>query len=127
MEEGKVFSNYLDIDKIIELVFFDGSDDADEEAERIREEHVAPYKKLFEALIIGKIDSFDFLDDGLWYIVTRSTRPEVLVQASVILLKDGDIIPISHHNVNTFHDLEEIIPNEKMEIRWRKNPKAKAA
>ena len=124
---GKITLNVLDIDKIIQLVFFDSSDAAHDEADRLREEHTAPFRKMYEELITGKIDSFDFMLNETWYIAARSTRPGVLVQVSVIWLKDGEIIPISHKNVNNFHDLEEFIQPEITEIRWSKNPQVKVA
>lgn len=100
-------------------------DDA-EAAERMQEEHERPYKALFQALTDGRIDSFDFCGQESrngrnWYIAARSTRPGVLVQMSVVWMReDGEMLPMSHRNINSFDDFRPEIPQNSTSVRWTK-------
>ena len=98
-------------------------DDA-ETADRMQEEHERPYKALFDALTAGEIDSFDFYghsgkDGRLWYIFTRSTRPGVMVQMSVVWIRaSGEMLPTSHRDINSFADFRADIPQGKSAVHW---------
>lgn len=48
---------------------------------------------------------------GLVYILTRSIRPNVILQLSIFLKdhKSGDLIPLSHQNINNIEKLKSEI------------------
>lgn len=98
-------------------------DDA-ETAEQMQEEHERPYKALFDALTAGKINAFDFCrhygaGGQNWYIVARSTRPGILVQMSVVWLRaSGEMVPLSHCNINSFADFRPEIPQDDAAVHW---------
>lgn len=86
------------------------------ESDRINEHNEGVLKDLFEQLVSGKINVFyskwkskDTRQTGdVWENLTvwhRSTRPGVLVQESHMWIKNGDLIPCSHQNLNSFEDL----------------------
>ena len=107
----------LDLDRWVDLAF--SLDDKKEAAaEQMEAEHERPYKALYEALKTGKISAFSFCDGANVRIVARSTRPGVLIQASLFWDVDGDFEPVSHKNINHFDDLREIIPQSEAEARW---------
>ncbi|MBO5551323.1 MAG: hypothetical protein J5966_05130 [Lachnospiraceae bacterium] len=72
-------------------------------------------KKLYDQLVAGDINSFyisyiskNSRSDDVWRNMTvwhRSTRPGVLIQESHMWFKNGELIPCSHHNINSFDDL----------------------
>jgi hypothetical protein len=57
---------------------------------------------------------------GLVYILTRSLRPNVNIQLSVFLkdYKSGDLIPLSHQNINTIDQLKREL-NRSSGQRWQ--------
>lgn len=126
--EGISFLPGIDSKKHFQLVWRLGDFDA---AEQLEAEHEKPYKELFAALVAGKIDSFDYygggpVDSRNWYILTRSTRPGVLVQMSVIWCRGADLLPLSHRNINGFDDLAGEIPADGVSVHWLRLPAAAA-
>lgn len=107
----------LDLDRWVDLAFsLDGEKEA--AAEQMEAEHERPYRALYEALEAGKISAFSFWQGANMRIVAHSTRPDVLIQASLFWDVDGDLEPVSHADINNFEDLREIIPQSEAEARW---------
>lgn len=122
MKEKIAILQGLDLDRYIALAFsFDDADNT--EAEQMEAEHEKPYRALYEALTAGRISAFSFRPNHSserynWHIMTRSTRPGVLVQASTILVDGDDLLPLSHKDVNSFKDFSEVIPQSAAEVSW---------
>ena len=107
----------LDLDRWVDLAFsLDGEKEA--AAELMEAEHERPYRALYEALEAGKISAFSFRQGANVRIVARSTRPGVLLQASLFWDRGGDLEPVSHADVNSFEDLREIIPQPEADACW---------
>ena len=107
----------LDLDRWVDLAFsLDGEKEA--AAELMEAEHERPYRALYEALEAGKISAFSFRQGANVRIVARSTRPGVLIQASLFWDRGGDLEPVSHADVNSFEDLREIIPQPEADACW---------
>lgn len=64
----------------------------------------ADYRRMFDMLVSGKIDYFRHGTKTI-YIFTRSTRPGVAVQRSVFWDRSGDLVPVSHTDINSFSDM----------------------
>ena len=63
------------------------------------------YKRFFYALESGRIDSF-YYESGLnVYLYTRSARAGVLIQKTCFWNRGGELIPLSHVNINSFADM----------------------
>ena len=107
----------LDVDVWVDLIW--SLDDAEQaEGEKMEAEHERPYKMLYEDLEAGRIDAFSFRQGAHMRIVARSTRPGVLVQASSFWDCDGELIALSHKDVNSFSDFREVIPQAETEVSW---------
>lgn len=107
----------LDVDRYVDLIF--SLDDAEQaEAENMAAEHERPYRALYDDLEAGRIDVFSFRQDTNVRVVARSTRPGVLIQASCFWDRDGELIALSHKDVNSFSDLREVIPQAETEVSW---------
>lgn len=125
--EGNAYLDGLDEEKHFRLVWDLGDLDA---AERLEAEHEKPYKALFDALAAGRIDSFDFSGNHSsgnynWYIVTRSTRPCVLLQISVVWVRPGgEMLPLSHSDINSFAEFRDRIPQAGAVVHWLRLPAA---
>lgn len=63
------------------------------------------YKRFFSALESGRIDSFFYESCGNLYLYTRSARANVLIQKTCFWNRDGELIPTSHHDINSFADM----------------------
>ncbi len=71
--------------------------------------------RYFNKLLAGSINIFytktrEVYRGDEWIRITawhRSTRPGVNVQESHMWLRNGEIIPTYHHDINTFEDLFE--------------------
>ena len=85
-------------------------------AEAIDHENENVLRTLYEKLVSGEIKTFwnKYKSNGrkdcpdAWESMTvwhRSTRPGVLVQESHMWFKNGEMIPCSHQNINSFEDL----------------------
>lgn len=66
----------------------------------------ADYEKLYNSLVSGKIDYFRHGEKTV-YIFTRSTRAGVKVQRSAIWDKSGEMIPLSHADIDSFSEMVE--------------------
>lgn len=87
------------------------------EAEAINEHNEEILRGLFNKLVSGEIKLFscrykssNTSNNDVWENVTawhRSTRPGVLVQESHMWIRNGEIIPCSHQDLNSFEDLLE--------------------
>ena len=84
------------------------------EAERIDKHNEEVLRDLFEKLVNGEINVFFSRyetkprNEDRWESCTawhRSTRPGVLVQESHMWFKNGECIPCSHQNLNSFEEL----------------------
>lgn len=64
------------------------------------------FRRLWEMLISGKIDYFRHGEKTI-YVFTRSTRAGVKVQRSAIWDKSGEMIPLSHADINSFSEMVE--------------------
>ena len=60
---------------------------------------------LYNKLLTGEIDTFYQRTPGHLIIAHKSTRPGVIVQVSHNVIINGQIIPSSHDNINSFSDL----------------------
>lgn len=107
----------LDLDRWVDLAF---SLDGEKEvvAKQMEAEHERPYRVLYEALEAGKISAFSFRQGANMWIVARSTRPNVMFQASLFWDVNGNLEPVSHADINNFEDLREVIPQSEAEARW---------
>lgn len=65
----------------------------------------ADYKPFFSALVSGEIDFFQYETGRNCHLFTRSTRAGVAVQMTIFWNRDGELIPLSHRNINTFSDM----------------------
>ena len=88
------------------------------ESDRIHEHNEGVLRDLFGQLVSGKIKVFYtrykakdtrgtgdvWINQTVWH---RSTRPGVLVQESHMWIKNGEILPCSHQDLNSFEDLLE--------------------
>lgn len=122
MIEGKIYAPGMNTNRWVDLVFHHMHDpESQKEADMMEIEKDLPYKELFYALLDGKIDSFDWKSErfSLWYICHRSTRENIKVQLSIIYMKDGNLIPSSHRNINHWKELKRELPDDRKEIRWR--------
>ena len=63
------------------------------------------YKRFFSALESGRIDSFYYESGGNLYLYTRSARSGVLIQKTCFWNRGGELIPLSHRNINSFADM----------------------
>lgn len=63
------------------------------------------YKRFFSALESGRIDSFYYESGANVYLYTRSARAGVLIQKTCFWNRDGELIPLSHVNINSFADI----------------------
>lgn len=63
------------------------------------------YRKFFSALESGKIDFFQYESGGNVYLYTRSARSGVLIQKTCFWKRDGELVPLSHININSFADM----------------------
>lgn len=78
------------------------------ESERIDKDHEIIFNILFDRLTSGKIKAFKQETDTHLILWTNSTRPGVKVQESHAWKLNGEIIPLSHQNINS---PKEIIKN----------------
>ena len=62
-------------------------------------------KRLYEELINEKIDIINHIDDTYFNCYHRSPRNGYLVQLSAGFIKNGELIPTYHVNINSFEDL----------------------
>ena len=116
--EGKEILKGLDMDLHFRLVWELGDF---EEADRMEADHKKPYKALYEALEDGKIDAFDFCSGSTWHIMSRSTRQGVTFQMSVVWVREsGEMVPMSHHNINSAAEFLDLIPQEETAVHWMK-------
>ena len=125
MMEGTVVVPKLDVDKVWELMVAalddDGSERAEREIRQMEDEHDFYYEKLYEALVAGKIKSFDYKEhEGKnWRIIVRSTHPESPIVYYGLWIRDGKFIPVFDAPINCFEDLRKRIPQEETTVRWR--------
>ena len=86
------------------------------ESEAIDKKNEEVLRTMYEKLVNGEIKIFwnKYRSQGrkdcpdVWESATvwhRSTRPGVLIQESHMWFKNGELIPCSHHNINSFEDL----------------------
>lgn len=116
--EGKEILKGLDMDLHFRLVWELGDL---EEADRMEADHKKPYKALYEALEDGKIDAFDFCSGSTWHIMSRSTRQGVMFQMSVVWVREsGEMVPMSHYNINSAAEFLDLIPQEETAVHWMK-------
>lgn len=121
--EGRAILPGIDRELTFHLIWEAGEFDT---VEKMEAEHERPYRALLEALIQGKIDTFDFheaksagADGHLWRVMSRSLYPGVKVQASAIWVRDsGELVPLSHRDVNSFKDFQDLIPGRETEVGW---------
>lgn len=99
-------------------------------ADQLTDEQERPYKALYDALVAGKINAFEYYDARRnpasynRYIVARSTRPGVLVQVSTVWMHDGDMLPMMHSDINCFDDFRDCIRQGDAVVHWLKLPAA---
>lgn len=63
------------------------------------------YRRFFSALESGRIDSFYYESGGNVYLYTRSARRGVMIQKTCFWNRDGELVPLSHRNINSFADM----------------------
>lgn len=63
------------------------------------------YRRFFSALEDGRINSFHYESGGNVYLYTRSARAGVLIQKTCFWNRDGELVPLSHVNMNSFADM----------------------
>lgn len=63
------------------------------------------YKKLYSALVGGKIDYFHYTKGRNVYCFTRSLYPGVEVQKTCFWDRSGELVPLSHVDLRAFSDL----------------------
>lgn len=63
------------------------------------------YMRFFSALESGRIDSFHYESGGNLYLFTRSARANVLIQKTCFWNRGGELVPLSHVNINSFADM----------------------
>ena len=63
------------------------------------------YRRFFSALESGQIDSFYYESGGSVYLYTRSARSGVLIQKTCFWNQGGELVPLSHRNINSFADM----------------------
>ena len=91
------------------LALFRADDDGDRDLielvlDESEKELRSDYLRLYNDLTAGKIDFFLF-GDKTKHFFSRSTRPGVAVQASVIWDRAGELVPLSHRDIVTFSDM----------------------
>lgn len=75
-------------------------------AESIDDHNDRILSDMFARLVSGNLVYFKQITKTSITVWHRSTRPGVLVQESHIWKKDGELIPLSHQNINSFKDLQ---------------------
>lgn len=65
------------------------------------------YESLYADLVSGTIDYFYHVSCGVIYLFTRSARAGVQVQRSAIWDKSGEMIPLSHADIDSFSEMVE--------------------
>ena len=65
----------------------------------------ADYLSFFSALVSGKIDFFQYETGTGFHLFTRSARTGVLIQKTCFWNRGGELIPMSHININSFADM----------------------
>lgn len=63
------------------------------------------YKSFYDALTAGRIDCFYYEKGANVYSFTRSTRAGVTVQKTCFWKRGGDLLPLSHRDINGFRDV----------------------
>lgn len=63
------------------------------------------YRKFFSALESGRINYFGYESGGNVYLYTRSARAGVLIQKTCFWNRGGELVPLSHRNINSFADM----------------------
>lgn len=63
------------------------------------------YKRFFSALESGKIDFFQYESGRNVYLYIRSARAGVLIQKTCFWNRGGELVPLSHVNMNSFADM----------------------
>lgn len=116
--DGKAILKGLDSNLHFRLVWDLGNLEA---AGKLETDHQKPYEALYNALAAGRIDAFDFCEDHTWHIMSRSTRPGVAVQMSVVWVREpGEMVPMSHHNINSAAEFLDLIPQGETAVHWLK-------
>lgn len=65
----------------------------------------ADYLSFFSALVSEEIDFFQYETGTSCHLFTRSARTGVAVQMTIFWNRDGELLPLSHRNINTFADI----------------------
>lgn len=65
----------------------------------------ADYLPFFSALVSGEIDYFQYETGKNCHLFTRSARTGVAVQMTIFWNRDGELLPLSHRNINSFADM----------------------
>ena len=75
------------------------------EVEKINDHNDTILANLYGGLLDGSISVFYQRTKDHLIIAHKSTRPGVIAQVSHNWIIDGQIIPVSHANINSFSDL----------------------
>ena len=120
MKKETIIAPARENDRLFYLVWkSDYSEENEKEIERLEKEHEKVYLDLYDSLIKGKIDCFWWDNAGLRHIFTKSVRKGITVQKSTLYYENGNAIPVSHENINTFDDMRDLIPQNETSIEYR--------